>query len=32
VYTFGAYLFSQDKERCEEEFDKFLKTVSINPH
>jgi len=29
VYTFEAYLFSQDKERCAQEFNKFLEKVSI---
>lgn len=29
VYTFKTYLFSQDREKCIQEFDKFLETVSI---
>lgn len=29
VYAFEAYLFSQDKERCEQEFNKFLEKISI---
>ena len=29
VYTFEAYLFSQDKERCAQEFNKFLEKISI---
>ena len=29
VYTLETYLFSQDKERCAQEFNKFLENVSI---
>lgn len=29
IYIFEIYLFSKDKERCEQEFDKLLKTVVI---
>jgi hypothetical protein len=29
VYTFETYLFSQDKEKCAQEFNKFLENVSI---
>ncbi|MCK5044549.1 hypothetical protein KAR26_02380 [Candidatus Parcubacteria bacterium] len=29
IYIFETYLFSEDKERCEQEFDKFLETVVI---
>ena len=29
VYTFETYLFSQDKERCAQEFSRFLEKVSI---
>ena len=29
VYIFEAHLFSQDRERCEREFDKILNTVEI---
>lgn len=29
IYTFKAYLFSQDKEKCAQEFDKFLGSVSL---
>jgi len=29
LYTFEAYLFSQDRERCEQEFDKILNTIEI---
>jgi hypothetical protein len=29
VYSFTSYLFSEDKERCAQEFDNFLEIVSI---
>jgi len=29
IYFFEAYLFSQDRERCEQEFDNILSTVEI---
>jgi len=29
VFTFETYLFSEDKERCAQEFNKFLEKVSI---
>jgi len=29
LYIFEAYLFSQDRERCEQEFDNILSTVEI---
>ena len=29
IYTFEAYLFSQDREKCTQEFDKILQTVEI---
>ena len=29
MYTFETYLFSEDREYCEQEFDKFLETVVI---
>lgn len=29
IYAFETYLFSEDKERCEQEFNKFLETVVI---
>lgn len=29
MYSFETHLFSQDRERCEQEFDKILRTVEI---
>ena len=29
IYVFEAYLFGEDKEKCEEEFNKILETVKI---
>ena len=29
IYTFGTYLFSEDREQCEQEFNKFLETVVV---
>ena len=32
IYSFGVYWAPEEKERCIQEFDKFLATVSIQPH
>jgi hypothetical protein len=29
IYSFETHLFSQDRERCEQEFDKILNTIEI---
>ena len=29
VYTFNTYLFSQDREKCTQEFDKFLENILL---